>query len=127
MIDFLHRYGVDIITLDSDGEFEVLIPLFLEVGVTGIWPLEIAAGMDPVSLRKKYGKNLALSGGIDKRALAKDKKAIEQELMSKIPYLVEQGGYIPTIDHAVPPDISLKNFMYYLNLKNKLAEGKLGI
>lgn len=127
VIDFLHRHGVDIITLDSDGEFEVLIPLLLEVGVTGIWPLEVAAGMDPVCLRKKYGKNLALSGGIDKRVLTKDKKAIEQELMSKVPYLIEQGGYIPTIDHAVPPDISLKNFMYYLNLKKKIAEGKLGI
>ena len=105
----------------------MLIPLLLEVGVTGIWPLEVAAGVDPVSLRKKYGKNLALSGGIDKRALTRDKKAIEKELMSKIPYLIEQGGYIPTIEHAVPPDVSLNNFMYYLNLKKKIVEGKLGI
>ncbi len=127
VIDFLHSHGVDIITLDSDGDCEALIPLFLEVGVTGIWPVEIAAGMDPVSLRKKYGKDLALSGGIDKRVLTKDKKAIEEELTSKMPYLIEQGGYIPTIDHAVPPDVSLENFMYYLSLKKKLAEGKLGV
>jgi len=64
--------------------------------------------MDPVSLRKKYGKNLALSGGIDKRPLTKDKKAIEQELINEVPYLVEQGGYIPTIDHAVPRIFLLK-------------------
>ncbi len=96
----------------------------MEAGVTVTGPLEIAAGMDPVSLRKKYGKDLALWGGIDKRILAKDKKAIKEELMSKIPYLIEQGGYIPTIDHEAPPDISLENFMYYLSLKKKIAEGK---
>ena len=122
--DFLRSHGVDIIHVDSDGNYDVLLPLLMEAGVTVTGPLEIAAGMDPVSLRKKYGKDLALWGGIDKRILAKDKKAIKEELMSKIPYLIEQGGYIPTIDHEAPPDISLENFMYYLSLKKKIAEGK---
>ena len=92
----------------------------MDVGVDCLWPLEQASGMDPVRLRKEYGKDLKLSGGIDKRELSKDKKAIETELTTKIPPLMESGGYIPTLDHAFPPDISYENFLYYLELKKKL-------
>jgi len=79
--------------------------------------------MDPVKIRKKYGKNLALMGGIDKRELAKDKKAIEKEVRRKILPMLKAGGYIPTVDHTVPPDVPLENFLYYLELKRKLVEG----
>ena len=87
-------------------------------------PLEAAADMDPVKIRKEYGKDLAFSGGIDKRELAKDKKAIDEELKKKIVPLLETGGYIPTVDHTVPPEISFENFLYYLKLKKEIVEGK---
>lgn len=114
--ELLASYGVDIVLLDSDGNVDELIPIWLDGGINCIWPLEIAAGMDPVVLRKKYGKSLGLIGGIDKRALAAGKDAIRMEVMSKVPYLVETGGYIPTCDHAVPPDVPLEDYQYYLDL-----------
>jgi uroporphyrinogen decarboxylase len=118
--DRLRQAGVRYFWLDSDGDPEVLIPLMIEGGITCLWPLEMASGMDPVRLRKKYGKSLALCGGIDKRELTKDKKAIERELYARIPPMLESGGYIPHLDHAFPPDISYENFLYYLELKRKL-------
>ena len=121
--DHLRSHGVDIILLDSDGNCDVLIPLLLEAGINGIWPLEVAAGNDPRTLRKEYGHDLTLSGGIDKRALARDRKAIEDEVMAKIPPLMADGGYIPTIDHTVPPDVPYENFRYYLEVKMKAMEG----
>jgi len=124
--DFLRGHGIDIIFVDSDGNINELIPLFLEAGVNGVFPLEIQSGMDPVGLRKECGRDLLMSGGINKRALAQDKKAIEAELMGKLPYLLSQGGYIPHIDHGVPPDVPLKNFIYYLKLKRRIIEGKIG-
>ncbi len=42
------------------------------------------------------------------------------EFYAKIPPLLETGGYIPSIDHAVPPDVSYADFLYYLDLKLKL-------
>lgn len=125
VIDFLNRHGIKIIWLDSDGNTEPLLPLFIEAGVTCHWPLEQAAGMDPIKIRKKYGLSLALSGGIDKRELAKDKKAIEKEMERILP-IIEQGGYIPTVDHSVPPDVSYENFMYYMEIKQKALQGKYG-
>ncbi|MBC7289241.1 MAG: hypothetical protein H5T86_14625 [Armatimonadetes bacterium] len=118
--EFMRRHGIEIIWFDSDGNFEVLIPMLLEAGITCIWPLEVAAGNDPREIRRRFGKSLALSGGIDKRALASGREAIRAELEAKIPPLLESGGYIPTVDHAVPPDVSYDNWRYYLELKSEL-------
>ena len=119
--DLLHSNGVDVIFLDSDGNVEQLVPLWLEVGINYIWPFEVAAGNDAVAIRKKYGKGLIIGGTIDKRALAKDKKAIKEEVMSKVPFLLEQGGYFPSVDHAVPPDVTFENYCYYINLMREVA------
>jgi uroporphyrinogen decarboxylase len=122
IIKYLRRHGVKVIELDSDGNTEPLIPLMIEAGINAHWPLEAASGMDPIKIRREYGEELALYGGIDKRALAAGKEAIEREIYSKVIPMVELGGYIPTVDHTIPPDVPLKNFLYYLELKRKVAE-----
>jgi len=122
--DFLRSSGIDIIHLDSDGDINELIPLWLkECGVNFPWPLEVAAGMDGIALRKKYGKEIILGGNIDKRVFAKGKEAIREEVMSKVPFLVKTGGYFPGLDHVIPPDISLENFRYFINLLREI-DGK---
>lgn len=118
--DFLRSHGVQRISLDSDGNTEVLIPLFIELGITMHWPLERASNMDPLKIRAQYGHDLALAGGIDKRPLAQGKRAIEEELYHHVPQLLEDGGYIPTLDHTAPPDVPYENWLYYLKLKCKL-------
>jgi len=105
---FWRRNGVDIILMDSDGDIDPIIPNYLKAGFNCFTPLE-AACVDLVALRKKYGKRVALIGGIDKRALVKGKEAIEREVESKVPYLKREGGYIPCIDHLVSPDIPYEN------------------
>ena len=120
--ELLHSSGVEIITLDSDGNINELIPFWLESGINGILPNEVAAGVDVVELRKKYGQDLIIEGGIDKRALAKGKKDIEEEVLKKVPYLLSSGGYFPGIDHSVPPDVPFENYLYYLELVRKLAQ-----
>jgi uroporphyrinogen decarboxylase len=121
IIDRLRKAGIKSIWLDSDGDPTPLVPLWMDVGVNCFWPLEQASGMDPRTLRRKYGKELVLCGGIDKIEIARGRRAIKKELNAKIPPLLEQGGYIPHIDHAISPEISYSNFMYYMDLKLKLA------
>ena len=120
IIDRLNGAGIRSIWVDSDGDPEPLIPLWIDAGVNCLWPLEQASGMDPIRLRKKFGRDLVLAGGIDKRELTKDRAAIERELRAKIPPLLDNGGYIPHLDHTFPPDICYDNFLYYLELKRKL-------
>jgi len=124
LVSFMKSHGVKYVSVDSDGNPEVLIPMLLDAGVDVIWPLERAANMDPVRLRKKFGKNLRMWGGVDKRELSKDKESIDKSLKELIPLIIE-GGFIPTVDHTVPPDVSWENFQYYMKQKQKLLEGKL--
>lgn len=121
MTDLLHKNGVDVIFVDSDGKVNKLIPLWLECGVNGCWPLEVAAGNDAVALRKEYGKDIILGGNMDKRELLKGKEAIREEVMSKLPFLLEKGGYFPSVDHLVPPDITLENYQYFINTMREVA------
>jgi len=128
---FLYDHGVKSMWVDCDGNIEQLIDLWLEGGVNGFYPMEVAAGMDAYKLKQKYGKRIVLWGGIDKREIALGKEAIDAELM-RVKDAVEQGGFIPLFDHGVVEDISLENFCYYnerrkemFGIKTIEAKGKL--
>ena len=122
--DLVRAQGIDVIFIDTDGDPRVLIPLLLDCGINLLYPLEQCnEGMHPKAIRREYGHDLLLWGGIDKRALTKGKREIEQELFAKLPGLLEDGGYIPQLDHLAPPDISYENWLYYLELKRKLCGG----
>jgi len=116
--DFFHSKGVDRTMVDSDGNIVELSGLFSEGGIDGVYPLEIAAGSEPAILRERY-PDLALLGGVDKRALAAGPQAIDRELERLLP-VVEGGGYLPMVDHLVPPDVSLENYQYYLDRRREM-------
>jgi len=124
-IDHLKSHGVRYVSLDSDGNTEALIPLYMDLGVDIHWPFERAASMDPVRIRKKMGKSLRIWGAVDKRELTKGKAEIDAALRELAP-LVEEGGFVPHLDHTFPPDISWANFTYYMEEKQKLLEGRFG-
>jgi len=111
--ELLRGRGVDVIFVDSDGYIDELIPLWLEVGINGFSPLEVAAGEDALALKKRYGDDVVLAGNVDKRALLRGKAEIDQEV-AKARALLAQGGYFPAVDHSVPPDVPLENFQYFL-------------
>lgn len=124
LVEFVKSRGARYVTLDSDGNPEPLIPLLMDAGIDCIWPMERASDMDPVRIRKKFGKDLRLMGGVDKRELSKGRAEIDAHLKALAP-LVAQGGYIPTVDHTVQPDVTWENFQYYMEVKRKLLAGEL--
>ena len=108
--------GVQGIIVDTDGNALSLIPLFLEAGVNALMPFEVQAGMDVVRIRREFGPSFCIIGGIDKRALAQGRAAIEAEVARVVPHFLKSGRYIPTLDHTVPTDVSLASFQYYLQV-----------
>jgi len=118
LITMMKNRGVKHFFVDTDGNFEVLIDLFLEGGVTGFYPFESAAGMDIVAIRKRY-PDLVIMGGIDKRALAMGKHEINKEL-EKVEQVLSTGGFIPYMDHMVPPDVGFENYRYFREHLSKL-------
>jgi len=117
--DLLHRHGVDVIYTDCDGNINDVAGLWLEAGYNCMFPIEVRAGSDPVKLRKRFGKDILLLGGVDKMALIRGKSDILKELKRLSP-VVEEGGFIPHVDHRVPPDVPYENYLYYLREKKAM-------
>jgi uroporphyrinogen decarboxylase len=113
--------GCPIYDMDSDGNVEVLIPLWIESGINVCDPIEVAAGNDIVAFREQYGLQMAYVGGIDKRAIAAGGQVMRDELLRVVPPLLKEGGFIPSCDHGVPPDISWPNFIEYTRLLAELT------
>ena len=119
MVDFFRQFGDYKFLLDTDGDCRKLIPLFRETGIDGLLPFEVAAGMNIVDIAREY-PDLIIAGGIDKREIARGKEAIDRELETKLPPLFRRGGYLPTLDHHVPPEVSYKDFRYYVEKTRQL-------
>ncbi len=119
VMDEARRRGCVISVVDCDGNPHDIVGNWMEVGVNIQFPLEVTAGVDPYAWREEFGKDLLLRGGIAKAPLVQGGGAIDAEL-ERIRPLFEQGGYIPGLDHLVPPDISFRNYCEYLDKKRKL-------
>lgn len=112
-MEFARSKGIEFTWYDSDGDLRAFIPEYLSIGITTYAPCEVAAGMSPVELRKQFGRVVRMIGGIDKREIAKGRAAIDAEIERNRP-LIDEGGYIPAIDHSVSADISFDNYRYFV-------------
>lgn len=104
--------GCPIFDVDSDGYVRDLIPVWIESGINVCHPMEVAAHNDIVEYRKEFGRKMAYHGGIDKRCMARGGQALRDEMARNAP-VVRDGGFIPTCDHGIPPDVSWENYIDY--------------
>lgn len=111
VMKLLRQHGVDVILTDCDGNVQALAPVWLECGLNGMFPCEVAGNSDPLMLRDMLGHDAVLFGGVNKRELH-SKESILAELRRLAP-LVEDGGFIPFVDHRVPGYVSYEHYRYY--------------
>jgi uroporphyrinogen decarboxylase len=116
----LRAAGCPLIDMDSDGFVEDLVPLWIESGFNVCNPVEAAALNDIGVLRRRFGRQIAYRGGVDKRAMARGRSAVEVELQRLEP-VVRDGGFIPGCDHAVPPDVSWPDYVSYGRLLARMT------
>ena len=119
VMDAARARGCVLGMVDCDGNPHDIVANWLEEGVNIMFPLEVAAGVDPYAWRDEFGPELRLRGGIAKRPLVEGGAAIDREL-ERVRPLLEQGGFIPHLDHLVPPDIPYAHYCDYLEKKRKL-------
>ena len=118
--DMLSSKGTKLFSQDSDGDMTPVIDDIMECGVNITYPAEPAAGMDIVSLRKKYGRALSFKGGIDKHVLRKSKADIIAELEYKLQPIMKQGGCVFGLDHRIPNGTPLENYRFYVNTAREM-------
>jgi len=120
---FAKGKGVSVVDMDSDGYNGQILPVFYPEAIDGIQPIEIAAHNDPeVILRENPG--IYIQGGIDKRELRFGKARARVEVAERYRVAREHGGYIPSVDHGVPPDVPLRTFLYMVELIKGFANGE---
>lgn len=117
--DLLVTHGCCVYCTDCDGNVSPLVGIFLDHGMNTLFPVEVHGGTDPCALRTQFGKRLKLWGGVDKMMLLGSKKDIDAGLQRLLPF-VEEGGFIPGVDHRVQADVPLSNYLYYLDRKREL-------
>lgn len=122
--DIVTQHKVPLYDVDSDGFVGELIPVWIEFGVNACDPIEVAAGNDICTFRKAFGRKMAFSGGVDKRAMAKGGDVIASEIARLAP-VVKDGGYIPGCDHAVPHDVGWHEMVEYCGLLARITGWKV--
>jgi uroporphyrinogen decarboxylase len=117
---FLKAHGVKSIFIDTDGECTDLIPLFLEGGITGMYPMEASCGVDIAKVRKDF-PTLQMMGGIPKSEIRKGPARIE-EILQPAQEVLKTGRYVPYGDHLIPPEVHWADFSYYRRRLNEMID-----
>ncbi len=118
-IDWAHAKGVKA-HLHSCGNINPFVPELIGIGLDALNPLEVKAGMNPIHLKRTFGKDLVLHGGIN--AVLWDQPAkIQSEIEQVLPVMKQNGGYIFSSDHSVPSSVSLEDFKSIIALAKRLG------
>ncbi|MCY3019041.1 MAG: hypothetical protein NTW87_08435 [Planctomycetota bacterium] len=123
ILDVLRRHGVETVVFMTYANAAILLPDVLEAGFNCLWAMETETdAMDYHELRRRFGRSLRLIGGIDLDSLRFGAKAIEREIISKVPPLLAEGGYIPLADGRVRTCIPFAGYETYRRLLEKVTQ-----
>jgi len=103
-----------ITVVDTDGDVTKLVPWLQTVGVEGVLPLERQARVDGMALREMY-PTLKMVGHYNKRVMHLGEAAMRAEFERLVP-LMRTGGFLPSVDHQTPPEVSLDDYRLFLRL-----------
>jgi uroporphyrinogen decarboxylase len=118
-IDWAHQKGVPTL-LHSCGDVRPFIPDLVEMGLDGLNPLEVKAGVDPLAVKKQFGDRLLLYGGFNALDWY-DMEKMEAAVRENIPILMQNGGYAFATDHSTPSNVSLEDFRKIVALVKKVG------
>jgi uroporphyrinogen decarboxylase len=99
----------------SCGAIRPLIPDLIEVGVDILNPVQVAAaGMDPVALKRDFGRDLVFwGGGVDtQRILGTGTPAqVRDDVRRNIEALAPGGGFVFAAVHDIQANVPVENIM----------------
>ena len=111
---------MDILTIvDTDGDVTLLVPWLQSVGVEGVLPLERQAGVDGMAIREQY-RDIRMVGHFNKLVMHLGEQAIRDEFERLMP-LARSGGFIPSVDHQTPPNVTIEEYRLYRRLLDEYS------
>lgn len=124
VIDLLKRHHVPLrILCTTGGNLTPLLPALLDAGINGLWISNIrSSGMAYPRLRRRFGSTVALIGGVDATALARDEAAVRRAVAGSVPDLLAAGRYLPCLDDRPRSDMPLAHYRLYRGLLARIAD-----
>ena len=95
------------------GALRPIIPDLIEIGITILNPVQCnCPGMDPLELKREFGRGLAFMGGVDTQGVLPN--GTVDDVRRATARLIEGmtaggGGYILAASHTVPPETPEEN------------------
>ncbi len=122
ILSLLKQHRVGTIIFRTFANSRLLLPSILKWGFNCLWACEVNIdAMDYRGIRREFGHDLGLIGGIDLDVLHRDKEGIRREIEEKVPPLLADGGYIPLSDGRVREDVPFENYAYYRRLLEQIT------
>jgi hypothetical protein len=123
VLGLLEKFNVPLrILCTTGGNLTSLLPPLIEAGINGLWISNIRdAGMEYRALRKTFGPDLALIGGIDSGALSQDKNAVRKTVEETVPPLLESGRYLPCLDDRPRTNIPFNRYRLFRQLLGEIG------
>ena len=112
MADLAHSYNIKLL-LHTCGNVELLIPRFIDLGVDILNPVQ-PESMDPLEIKKKFGQQITLRGGISVQNVVScgTVDEVKAETQRIVKALKRGGGYIFSPGHPVlQDDIPVENIV----------------
>jgi hypothetical protein len=123
VLDLLERHDVRLRVLcTTGGDLSSLLPMLVDAGINGFWISNImSVDMEYSKLRREYGPDVALIGGIDAEVLSRDEAAVRRAVMDTVPPLLASGRYLPCLDDRPRANTSFALYTLYREFLAELA------
>lgn len=123
VIGLLKKHDIPLLIFcTTGGDLTPLLPSLIDAGINCLWISNImSTGMGYDKLRRTYGTDVALIGGIDSTALSRDEAAIRSAVEKTVPPLLESGRYLPFLDDRPRGNVPFAHYRFFRRILEEIA------
>jgi uroporphyrinogen decarboxylase len=119
LCDYVHKHSSMKTFLHSCGSIYTLMPDLIEAGYDIINPVQTTAnGMDPIILKKEFGKDITFwGGGCNTRTVLNHGRpeAVRENVLRNLEIFTPGGGFVFNQEHNIMPDVPAENIIAMYN------------
>lgn len=123
VLSLLKRFQVPLrILCTTGGNLRALVSPLIEAGINGLWISTVkSVGMEYNTLRRAYGPDIALIGGIDSGVLSRDEDEMRRAVEKTVYPLLENGRYLPCLDERPRSNVQFGQYKIFRRILEDIA------
>lgn len=120
IVERVRAHGLPAI-LHSCGHITGYLDDLVELGISGLHPLQRTAGMDLAMVKRKYGHRICIIGNIDSsRTLPYgSEEDVAEEVREALRIAMPGGGYVLASDHSLHDGIPVSNILVMFDVARR--------